>query len=226
MVKTVVRELVDLEDPAVNGALELYISSFPEEEREPLETVRERIARRGHTGHSSLPAKRFLVAETNHEVVGLSIHDYFPGTGLAWLVYLAVSPTARRKGIGSLLLECALEQCRLEATFANEGLRGVILEVERPQDFLNEHDWLVRTQRLAFFYRHQVVKLSDTYVQPALRKGLPTVPLSLFLAGAPAPPTTMERRELVSDFMVKLWKLAPDDPLTIQSLIGVEPSSC
>jgi hypothetical protein len=148
----------------------------------------------------------------------MRIHDYAFGTGLGWLVYLAVDESARGHGIGALLLRCGIESCRLDALFSQDVFRGAVMEVERVEDSRDEEERRIREARIRFFIRHGARKLTGSYVQPALRPDSEPVPLNLFIVGWQTEPDQAEKRAIVCDFMTRLWEFDELDPLVERAL--------
>ena len=195
----ILRELYSVDDPAFEAAYRLYEASFPVDEREPRAVIEAWLRPTGISSPGQAAIKRFVVAERDAEVVGLTIHEFRPACGLGWLIYIAVEPSCRGTGLGARLLEAVRGLVRLDASFRGVRYRGMILEVERVEDATDEADRVVRKARLAYFGQRGARLLTSDYVQPSLGEGLRPVPLNLLiLDGEPD-------ASIVRDFYRHMW---------------------
>lgn len=149
-----VTELKKITNPAdLDRAMEIYMTSFPEEERRPWDLV----------------VSPVTVGEP--ELFGIYVGDTMSGMITLWtlgdMVYVehfAVDPTVRGGGIGSRVLDC------VKSLAAG---RSVVLEVE------HEHSSPEAERRVAFYRRHGFELLKYHYVQPPYLPSLPEVEMSL-----------------------------------------------
>jgi GNAT superfamily N-acetyltransferase len=216
-----VREILSSQDPSFEQVIQLYESSFPDDEREPTPDLRQSIDPLLISQPTQTSIRHMFVAERAGMVVGLLLQDYFPRVGLGWIIYLAIDPSERRSGLGTRLFQCGIASCRLDALFNQDEYRGVILEIERVEDSLGEAQRSEREKRMMFFNRLGIEKLTGTYIQPSLGEGLNPVKLNLFIAGNDHPLDPVAKRMVVHDFMVKMWGLPESDVTIEQALCGV-----
>jgi GNAT superfamily N-acetyltransferase len=159
-----IRPLTGQDDPLFWPALELYVESFPRDEREPLAGVAEAAAGRG-------PALLWI-AEREEALAGLAYFYLDPAAGCALLVYLVTAPSARGQGVAQALIQAVRSRA------AEAGIGVVFFECERPEDAVGG-ERAARDRRLAFFARRGGRLVSRGYTQPALAPDRAPVPLYL-----------------------------------------------
>lgn len=166
----VIRNLSGSSDPHYWSTLELYVETFPRDEREPLSRVAA-VAAGELTGGPEI-----RIAELAGEFAGFLYFMHCPAQ--SFLIYIAVMPHLRKNGIGAELLH----------SLRQNAPSPCLLECEPPEG----PDQQLREKRLEFFRRHGAVLLSKTYVQPSLGPGREPVPLWLHAIGdVPNPETTI-----------------------------------
>ena len=122
-------------------AQELFEEAFPEQERPPFSSLRQRDAGKFH----------FLVAENGDEPVG--ILTYWTFDELVYIEHFAIAEDLRNQGLG-------------KATFLNflsQQQEQVVLEVEVPHNEDAEH-------RVEFYASMGLFQNPQPYVQPPYRK--------------------------------------------------------
>ena len=153
----------------------IYHQSFPAEEKEPDEVI---LTTAADPLGLVLVFRRIPFPGSGAPTVGLCTLQYLPGIDAAFLVYLAVNPEIRGKGLGSGVLAVAMD----DRAFEISGLlspKHRLLEVENPDLASTEQDRRIREKRLAFFARANLSPLYSGYVQPPLQADTP--PLSMLL---------------------------------------------
>jgi GNAT superfamily N-acetyltransferase len=152
------RQIVDVEDPGFQGAMWIYRSSFPANERHPASSIAERLAMRRYW---------LFIEEADHKAVFMAILYPIRGTDFILLDYMATAEGFRNQGIGSAFLRYALDL--LKARSSNEQL---FLEVENPACGDNRE----QRQRRVGFYRRLGTKVLEgvRYVLPPLSGDQPT----------------------------------------------------
>ena len=142
----------------------LYDTAFPAEEREPRSVT-----------HAGL--ERGLVdvlrLRSTGETLGFAIVHRLVEPEAAFLVYLAVAPNARGKGLGAALFE----------EVARRSRGGVVWEVDRPAMASDAAERALRERRQRFFERLGGRIVFSDYLQPALHGPSP-VPMALMAFGA------------------------------------------
>lgn len=144
---------------------ELYLGSFPEEERRPWESIVQLI-------ESEAPFFKFVIVRevSDNSVAGFFSVWLFPQA--LYIEHLAVKREFRDKGIGSQILTDII---------AGAAPKPVVVEVE-PADTSEEAE-----KRIRFYERTGFTALYDyPYIQPPYAKGLPEVPL-LLMTTSPLP---------------------------------------
>ena len=142
--------------------------SFPDDELADLPTLQAMLA------DGTL---RLVVAQDEHGLRGAAIAEWFPATGVLLLAYLAIAPGARGGGVGSRLLDHAVDAWR---TDLDPWL--VVAEVEDPAQHTGSEEHGDPTARLRFYRRHGARVLPLPYAQPAMHAGGRRVPGLLLLA--------------------------------------------
>lgn len=149
--------ITDVNDPILNKIKALYISSFPEEERRPWQSILEMIS-----NASPFFFLKAIIGE-NEEFLGFYSSWNLPG--VLYIEHFAVEPEYRSTGIGSSVITDIV---------AGAGLRSVVVEVELPGS-TPEAD-----RRIGFYERNGFSAIGDLqYFQPPYRQGLDMVEMML-----------------------------------------------
>jgi GNAT superfamily N-acetyltransferase len=147
----------------------IYDESFPASEREPraviLGSVRQGVgvaarARRGQT------------------VAGLATVHLLRRPAAVFLVYLAVAPALRGRGLGGPLLEDVYRVAADRLARAGAPLAGLVWEVDAPALAATADERQRRERRIEFFRRLGGALLPRPYAQPPLQ-GTEPVPMRL-----------------------------------------------
>ena len=142
--------------------------SFPDDELADLPTLEAMLA------DGTL---RLVVAHDDEGLRGAALAEWFPTTGVLLLAYLAIAPGQRGGGVGSVLLDRAIDAGRTEL---DPWL--VVAEVEDPAVHAGSEAHGDPTARLRFYRRHGARIIPLPYAQPAMHPGGPRVPGLLLLA--------------------------------------------
>ncbi len=172
----VCRRITSCDDTLFTPLVDVFVESFPENERRPLPWFKELVETEPRF-HCKVVSKGSLCA---------ALLCYWQFDGFVYVEYLAVNPAIRSKGLGTLLMREFLDDIALP----------VVLEVEPPVSQLTE-------RRVGFYQRLGFRLLPDNYVQPSYGV-VPGLPLKLMLCGETTVTTTeMIRtihREVYSSF--------------------------
>jgi GNAT superfamily N-acetyltransferase len=178
--------------------MELYVESFPRDERMPVREVASQVA--SQFWH-------LFVASVDGALVGLSWFGYVPAARVGFLIYLAVDPGSRGSGIGRKLVLAAIDRCWSDAAACGREFLALCFEVERADLALSDEDEVVRLKRLAWFESLGAECLSPGYTQPAMAPDRNPVPLNLMALDIA---DGVDRRQLAFDFCVHCVGYSPD----------------
>ncbi len=123
-------------------AQKLFEEAFPEQERPPFSSLRQRDAGKFH----------FLVAENGDQPVG--ILSYWNFQDLIYIEHFAIAPELRNQGIGKATF----------LYFLSQQTNQVVLEVETPHSEESEH-------RIEFYASMGLFRNPQPYTQPPYRQG-------------------------------------------------------
>ena len=194
-----------VEDPdstSCEQALTIYEASFPAEERQPVEVIRERIA----AGQNQL-----YVAEDGGKVVFFALLWPLARTDFTLLDYLATAPDARGQGWGSRYLEHLFADFRARREF-------VLLEVEDPDFGPNRKE---RTRRRAFYKRSGALELNGVrYLLPPLQGSNQSTEMRLMVS--PNYRVKTIDAAAVRGIVTRLYGRPAGDPLLQSFLVGIK----
>lgn len=190
---------------------ELYLSCFTDpDEQEDLEQYRERL----FCSQKPIPqpVTHFLVAgekladPDNAVIYGLQIFELYRESACGLLTYIAVSPLARGKGLGRLLLRRAIEILSQECT-GPEGLRAVFAETHDPAQIDPAEDAMSPRDRIEVMKRLGAQLVPVRYVQPELRPGDGrSRKLLLITFGVDADKPPVVAGKTITDFMHEFYR--------------------
>lgn len=189
-----IRKLESLNDPHFWATCELYVESFPRDERGPLSHFAELV----ENGRSETSRTHIAIAEQDGELVGFRLFSYHLKARLGFFVFLAVDERFRKRGIGTALLEFGREICLQDAEEMNSELDAIIFECERPELATSPAERRFRENRLQYFANRGGILLSKDHVQPSLGQGREEVPL--YLLCYPINPLTRHQDILTSTY--------------------------
>ena len=129
-------------------AQELFEEAFPEQERPPFSSLRQRDAGKFH----------FLVAENGDEPVG--ILTYWTFDELVYVEHFAIDEELRNQGLGKAVF----------LNFLSQQTEQVVLEVELPNTEEADH-------RVEFYASMGFFQNPQNYVQPSYHHDGRTVPM-------------------------------------------------
>lgn len=215
LVEPVFREVVSLEDPLAEPMFDLFVGSFPPEEREPLEVLRAQIYARSH-GAARQGATRHFVFEQPGEpaqLLGFVRGRLLPKTGAGFGIHLAVNPSNRSGGLGVRLLQGLMDELEHEAQEAGIVYRGLLMEVENPELARDEAERVMRLKRLRFFDKFGAVCLTPDYTQPPMAEHLPPVCLLMMAIRPSGDPDS-----LIQGFYAEAFGLGPEHEWVVKAV--------
>ncbi|MFM7450526.1 MAG: GNAT family N-acetyltransferase [Leptolyngbyaceae cyanobacterium] len=149
-------EIKDVTQEDFRAAIQIYIDSFPQNQRLPVDLIIERVKAGTH---------KILVGLTENNVVSMAILHPLVKTGFVLLEYLAVHKKFRGQGVGVSFIEYIFQAFR----HSNEYL---IIEVDNPA-FGDEKGDKIR--RIRFYEKVGAVAIKDVrYLLPPLTGDIPT----------------------------------------------------
>lgn len=169
----VLRKVI-LDSAEWDTAMTIYLSSFPEEERRPIDSVRHLVAEE--------PRYSFLVAKVGDDTVGFITTWTFDD--MVYVEHLAVDATRRGANLGSRIIRAVADMTPL----------SLILEIE-PVDEpgISAAQVAEREARLRFYLRLGFKACDLPYEQPPYKPGLPAIPLTLMEYGGDLLPAAIGR---------------------------------
>lgn len=213
-----VRPLLSVSDPAFYDAMELYVETFPRDERVPVREMAEMVSEASVPPPGGGRRHHVFVAEAQGQVVGMRQFSYYKAASLGFFVYITVLPEWRRQGVGRMLVESAVAQCKFDAVSLGGKLDAIMFECERPE--LAEGDERqFREDRLTHFRKLGARIVSRTYLQPALADGYSPVPL--YLLAYPQRDQVDWRQAAVAYSRICLG-LEPGSKTEVETLKGIE----
>ena len=213
----VVRELNSVDDPAFYDAMELYVETFPRNERLPVRRFASMLAEGAAGRTDPLVRSHLFVAEDADGLAGMRFSTYYKLAGLGYFVYIAVLKGKRKSGIGQMLVRTAQAQCRVDAVATGGELDAIFFECERPELAEGEERaW--REKRLAFFEKRGGVIVSRTYSQPALSETYEPVPLYLL---AYPEKEDIDWRKAATDYCRICLSLPAESEIELETLRGI-----
>lgn len=163
-------EITDINDDLLPAWLDLYETSFPPEEKvlvsDFLLMLKEKS--RGEWEQSHMMA----ALDSEAKLVGILRFDALLDGDMACLWYLAVTPEARGRGMGSACLEEALRRCR------EAGARAALWEVEIPE---KSPDPEFARRRIEFYRRHGALMLRGIHYLQSVGPHQPAIPMHMMV---------------------------------------------
>lgn len=157
----------------------LYEQSFPEEEKEPLD-----IICKGITSKQSMV---FKIPDTGPLMGFINLH-LLKSPASIFIVYLAIHPLYKGKGLGGILIEKAYQSIISNNIFnskvpnkssSSAEIIPLWAEIDSAKLAPNEQEYQTRLQRQNFFQKQNMLALEGiNYVQPPIN-GQHKVPMTL-----------------------------------------------
>jgi GNAT superfamily N-acetyltransferase len=152
------KEISVIDDSAFKKTIQIYIDSFPENQRLPIDVLTQRTEENTH---------QILGGFLNNQVVLMSILHLLKDTDFIVLTYLATEKNFRAQGIGKQFFNYILN-------WVNKEHKYLILEVEDP-DFGEEEDRDKKIKRIEFYRKMGAVEMQNVnYMLPPLSGNIPT----------------------------------------------------
>lgn len=199
----------------------IYRPSFPDKnERESFSDIIPRIR---HSDPNVHPYTYCVLAMEEGVIQGGLIADWYPGCNALELIYIAVSPDSRGKGVGSGLLKEGIRLIK-DTVRKEEGgkIENIFLEVERPLRNARGKE-INPVSRVAFWEKQGARHIPIQYTQPPLSQGKAPA-TNLMLLSFPAEEGKSCDKLDAGKLMVFLkefyrWLDAPADSIYLTSMI-------
>ncbi|BDX38817.1 hypothetical protein CYCD_21720 [Tenuifilaceae bacterium CYCD] len=198
--------IYNLNSPHFNDAMQIYRDSFPDNERHPIDTIKQRL----QSGKQEL-----YIGIDNENVVCIALLWYFDELNFILLDYFAVTKECRGKRIGS-------EFFRYLSGIATSKGKHLIMEVESPAGELNSAG---KVKRINFYLNNGAYILKDIpYTLPSLNG---TVPTEMILMVVPLnAKTTFSKKQvsnLITHLYIELYSKTENDT-TLINLLHILPN--
>ncbi len=156
-------EIIDITDHRIELALNIYEVSFPENEKQSISIIKNRMKKN---------ISRMFIGEIEKEVVLMSLVFILKKSEFILLDYMAVHPNYKGQGVGSSFLQFITKKLLDENKY-------FVLEVENPN---YGEDNLEKKKRVSFYQKNGVMKLKDVnYILPPLNGSKPTEMILMIL---------------------------------------------
>lgn len=172
-----IREIRSSTDPAWDSWLNLYLNSFPFEERFAIKhylNLFQRLQEGEQINEHILVLEQHLpeAAQLSPNVVGMAYIEIEPALGISFLRYIATQATARNQGYGVILYNHVLE------TLKKLQSKIMILEVEIPE--LSEEPDNAR-RRINWYKRLGAQKIEGIQYFQVVDPEIPAIEMSLMV---------------------------------------------
>jgi len=179
------QEIDNITDNRFDEAMEIYIESFPPNERHNIERIKKRLSNSNN---------RLIVGLLKKSVVLVALIWSLMGTDFILFDYLAVKKEFRNKGFGTYFMEHVLDILKIKNKY-------LVLEVEDPRYGNNKDD---RSRRLEFYKRIGAKQLKDVkYILPPLSGPGPT---DMVLMMMPEYKSGKISGKLVKNIIIRIYK--------------------
>lgn len=150
-------EIITLDDPYYDDWLDLYQSAFPLNEQMRV-SDHNRILRLKMKGEAQ-EEKLMAVLDTQGKLIAMSRYTNEPKCNVVVLWYLAVTPAARSRGVGSRFYNELVQRIRTDWP---ESI-AMILEVQNPAITLDPNERAFARRRIEFYWRNGAHLLGGIY---------------------------------------------------------------
>jgi hypothetical protein len=185
----------------LEAALEIYMESFPSNERHPAEVIRERVIRGNY---------HLIVGRGQDQLAFFALLWHMRGSEFVLLDYMATKSGFRGRGIGEEFLRWIPQIPEMAGKF-------LVMEVENPAFGDNREQ---RSRRVEFYRRQGAVQLQGVrYIMPGLSGGAPTEMILMILPkyhGTRMDAKTV--RQMIVQIYQELYGRGGDDALLLSFL--------
>ncbi|WP_254566214.1 GNAT family N-acetyltransferase [Oscillatoria sp. HE19RPO] len=198
-------QLTDINHPDFQGALQIYLDSFPACERQPLEILETRLSNQLY---------QWFVAKAENQVVGIALLYPLNLKNFILLDYLGTDKNYRSRGIGRTVMSYLIDLVKNQEKI-------LLIEVENPQ-FCEDSE---QAKRRIKFYQNNGAKVlqSVRYLLPPLSGEVPTEMLLMMVPaelGGQLPGKQV--KQLIEQVYQEMYDRPSEDAL-LQSFIEEVP---
>ena len=150
----IIKAIKDINSDLLQEVLEILYESFPEEEREEDEKIKERLMMSVNSRLQNGKSFHVLAGSEGGVVVAFSIYLYNANYGLGFLAYFATDQKVRGRGYGTKMFKGLLKHLQTIAEQYENELKGLCWQLERPKDVSDEKEVNKRKRRIHFYEKN------------------------------------------------------------------------
>lgn len=177
--KISISEIQEIHNPLILPWLDLYETAFPPSERSLVSSHIEDLIRPNTT--STRKKHRLAAVDEEGQLVGIARYTFIPEIPLVYLIYLAIVPERRSRGIGEQLFE----EVRLRCQQSYPTLELIGWEVEDPDGTQTADERIAAERRIHFYSRLGARRLYGVDHTIQNRIDLPIVPMYVMATTVP-----------------------------------------
>ncbi len=214
-------ETLDVTDPLVRAAAQLYDATQHPDERIPwgwiARSIKGRVGwRPGSWGKHLLVAMPEDKATDPDSLAGFAYGTHLPGYG-GYVCYVGVDERFRKRGVGTRLFDQMFKVLAADAGAADEPLQFAIWESHKPSLDAPEADWKLWEARIKLFDRVGGLWIDGLELQTPNYgdEDAPPVTLQLFVKPIDSPASSFDGEKLkalAAGLLEQVYRLQPDDP--------------
>ncbi|RYG03710.1 MAG: hypothetical protein EOO02_07795 [Chitinophagaceae bacterium] len=188
-------------DDEYSTCLQIYLQSFPDNERQPTWLIKQRV----NNGVATLYG-----GKRDKLTVAMGLLFNLKNSGFLLLDYFAVNAAGRGRGTGALMFDKIV-------ALAKKENKQLVLEVEDPDFGANREE---RIRRISFYEsKGAAIVPGIQYAQPAMLEGNEPNEMKLMIVPADPMPSAEEVRLLIIQLYKDLYNKKEEDPL-LQKLLS------
>jgi GNAT superfamily N-acetyltransferase len=166
-------EILNLNDHLLPAWLDLYETAFPPVER-LLVSNHLKVLRAKAEGNA-LDIHLLSVLDGSGELVGIARYRLLQEVRANYFEYMAVRDSARNRGIGSRIYREVVSRSR------EAGMRGMLLEVETPENAPSPAESQLAARRIGFYRRHGASLLKGIHYLHTVGPHQPKMPMHIMV---------------------------------------------
>lgn len=215
--------ITNLDSLVAQQMFDIYEYSFPKEQREPINHLRDELSASASKARSGKSGQYALGGLVDGELVVFSIFYYDVAHKLSFLSYFAVSQDSKGQGYGSWMFQELLQYLK-KTPFKNA--KGLCWEVERPQEANISEIRIIRKKRIAFYEKNGAILLSKIdYIAPPITKKLSSIKYHLMymsLWEEPGDLSFQSQKSILEFIFFEVYGVKANNPYYQQSLTSLQ----